>query len=217
MPLPMVHFAVAWALKDEPYARAFPQTFLLGANAPDSIHKRPGWTRADKDVSHLRDEQLTDPGRQARLTATRALLARKTGDPQTDAFTAGYCVHLFTDIIWLNLLYHPVYIARYRADPAPELTEKAAYYNDTNLADLALYRTLPWRPRLWDMLADTRPLGLEGLVSAQEVSLWRDHYLGFYDALDLSAYKPARYLTCEDIHTFIQEAIPLVQEQIARS
>lgn len=215
MPLPMVHFAVAWALKDEPYAKACPAAFLLGVNAPDSIHKRPGWTRGDKDVSHLRDGEISDPQRKIRLAATRALMARKTGDPETDAFTAGYCVHLFTDIFWLNLVYYPVYIARYQEAPHPTLNEKTAYYNDTDLADLALYRQLPWRAELWEMLALAKPLGLKGLISAQEVALWRDHYLGFYDALDIGRYKPALYLKDADTDGFIREAIPLVKEQIA--
>ena len=53
MPLPMVHLAVAHALKDEPFAKGDLAAYFLGANAPDSIHKREGWTGYDKDVSHI--------------------------------------------------------------------------------------------------------------------------------------------------------------------
>ena len=215
MPLPMVHLAVAHALKDEGFVGTDKAAYYLGANAPDSIHKREGWTRADKDQSHLRSGLQPQAGYEERIRRARALMEHTGGDTAAGSFRAGYAVHLLTDIEWVSSFYHPCYLARYRADPSPCQDVKAAYYNDTDLADLHLYAVSPWRPEVFSLLRRARGQALPGLVSAPEVEAWRDHILCFYAAMDQERYMAARYILPQDIDPFIARACRLIRAWLA--
>ena len=98
MPLPMVHLAVAYALKDEPFVGSDKAAYFLGSNAPDSIHKREGWTGHDKDVSHIRVDLPKTGQTEVFEKRIADLWAARTGDPGSDSFLAGCCVHLLTEI-----------------------------------------------------------------------------------------------------------------------
>lgn len=206
MPLPMVHLAVAHALRDEAFTGSDKAAYYLGANAPDSIHKRAGWTRHDKDVSHIRTD-LPKTG-QTEVIRQRIddLWANRTGDPKEDSFLAGCCVHLLTDMVWYVLLHEPYFQPHYKADPNPAQDMKTAYYNDTDLADLDLYNTCPWRKEVFSLLAGAEGLDFGDKVSARETELWRDHILQFYDNMELDRYIPARYILPADIKSFIEQA-----------
>ena len=214
MPLPMVHLAVAHALKDEAFAKGDPAAYFLGANAPDSIHKREGWTRHDKDISHLRIDLPADNKQEELRQRILALWADRTGDPREDSFLAGCCVHLLTDMVWYVLLHQPYFQPHYNADPNPAQDMKTAYYNDTDLADLDLYNTCPWRKEVFSLLAGAEGMDFGDMVSARETELWRDHILQFYDNMDMDRYIPARYILPEDIAAFITQATEYIREAL---
>lgn len=212
MPLPMVHLAVAYALKDEAFAGSDKAAFFLGANAPDSIHKREGWTGHDKDVSHIRLD-LPKTGQTAVFRERISKLwAARTGDPQQDSFLAGCCVHLLTDWVWGKYLRKPYFEPHYNTDPNPVQDMRTAYYNDTDLADLELYTSCPWRPEVFSLLAEARGIDFGDMVSARETELWRDHILQFFENMDMSRYVPARYILPENINAFISQAAEYVRE-----
>ena len=212
MPLPMVHLAVAHALENEAFAGADKAAYYLGANAPDSIHRRNGWTGRDKLISHLTVD-LPEENKHAILQERiLALWAKKTGDAPADSFRAGYVVHLLTDMVWNKYLYRPFYKPSYEADPAPVQDIKAAYYNDTDLADLELYQNEPWRAEVFTLLAQEEGRDFEDKVFAPEVAAWRDHILSFYDNMDLNRYQPVRYIQPEHIRTFVEQAAQLIRD-----
>jgi len=212
MPLPMVHLAVAYALKDEPFAGHDQAAYFLGANAPDSIHKRAGWTRHDKDVSHLRTD-LPKTGQTAVIRQRiDHLWASRTGDAKEDSFLAGCCVHLLTDWVWGKYLRVPYFVPHYEADPNPAQDMTTAYYNDTDLADLDLYNTCPWRKDVFALLQSAEGMDFGDKVSAREAELWRDYILNFYDNMDMARYIPARYIHPEDISAFITQAAEYIRE-----
>ena len=214
MPLPMVHLAVAYALKDEAFAGADKAAYYLGANTPDSIHKREGWTRHDKDVSHMRLD-LPKTG-QTEVIKKRILdmWAARTGEPEKDSFLAGCCVHLLTDWVWGKYLRKPYFEPHYNADPNPAQDMTTAYYNDTDLADLDLYNTCPWREEVFALLADVKGQDFGTMVSARETELWRDHILQFYDNMDMDRYIPARYIHPDDINAFITQAADYIRDTL---
>ena len=212
MPLPMVHLAVAYALKDESFVGSDKAAYFLGANAPDSIHKREGWTRLDKDVSHLRVD-LPQENKQNELEKRiLALWAARTGNTRDNSFLAGCCVHLLTDMVWYAMLHKPYFQPHYNADPNPAQDMKTAYYNDTDLADLDLYNACPWRPEVFSLLENAKGMDFGTMVSARETELWRDRILLFYDNMDMDRYIPARYILPEDINAFITQAADYVRE-----
>ena len=213
MPLPMVHLAVAYALKDEAFAQGDLAAYYLGANAPDSIHKREGWTRLDKDLSHIRTD-LPERGKQTEVIRRRIddLWSARTGNPKEDSFLAGCCVHLLTDWVWGKFLRKPYFEPHYNADPNPAQDIRTAYYNDTDLADLELYNTCPWRKEVFALLQDVQGQNFGTMVSARETELWRDYILNFYDTMDMDRYIPARYIHPEDIDAFIVQAAEYIRE-----
>ena len=212
MPLPMVHLAVAYALKDESFAGHDKAAYFLGANAPDSIHKREGWTAHDKDVSHLRVDVPKENKHAELEKRILALWTARTGDPKKDSFLAGCCVHLLTDVVWAKLLRRPYFEPHYNADPNPAQDMRTAYYNDTDLADLDLYNTCPWRSEVFSLLAGAEGMDFGDMVSARETELWRDHILQFYDNMDMDRYIPAKYILPEDINAFIEQAQAYIRE-----
>ncbi|MBQ2817015.1 MAG: hypothetical protein IJF16_03700 [Clostridia bacterium] len=212
MPLPMVHLAVAYELRDEAFAGADKAAYFLGANAPDSIHKREGWVSRDKQVSHLTLDLPKEDKHALLQERILALWAQREGEALADSFRAGYVVHLLTDMVWNKYLYHPIFKAAFEADAAPVQDINAAYYNDTDLIDLYLYQNEPWRAEVFGLLAQKSGYDFEDKVSSGEVELWRDHVLNFYDRMDLSKYKPVRYIQPEDIYSFIKQAADMTRE-----
>lgn len=212
MPLPMVHLAVAYALKDEPFVGSDKAAYFLGANAPDSIHKREGWTGHDKDISHLRLELPKSGQTEVFRKRIADLWSARTGNPDEDSFLAGCCVHLLTDWVWGKYLRKPYFEPHYNADPNPAQDMKTAYYNDTDLADLDLYNACPWRPEVFSLLENAKGMDFGTMVSARETELWRDRILLFYDNMDMDRYIPARYILPEDINVFITQAADYVRE-----
>jgi len=199
MPLPMVHLAVAHALALSP---ADPGDYYLGALAPDAIHMREGWVRADKDRSHLRDTPSGAlAGQQERIDRALALLS---GEP--DSFRLGYAVHLLTDALWVEEIIYGSYDAHYKADPAPVQSWKAAYYNDTDCIDFLLYRDLPWRDEVWSLLKHARGQNFEGLVSVKETEAWRDRCLHWFDNRSEGDYLPIRYISRKEADHFVLQA-----------
>ena len=211
MPLPMVHLAVAYALKDEAFAQGDLAAYFLGANAPDSIHKREGWTRRDKDVSHIRVDLPADNKQAVLEKRILDLWASRTENESENNFLAGCCVHLLTDLVWYAMLHKPYFQPHYNADPNPAQDMKTAYYNDTDLADLELYNTCPWRKEVFSLLENVQGQDFGTMVSARETELWRDHILQFYDNMDMDRYIPARYILPADINAFITQAADYVR------
>ncbi|MBO5252852.1 MAG: hypothetical protein J6C51_02795 [Clostridia bacterium] len=212
MPLPMVHLAVAHALSDEAFAGCDKAAYFLGANAPDSIHKREGWTGHDKDVSHVRLDLPKTGQTEVFRQRIADLWAARTGEPREDSFLAGCCVHLLTDWVWGKYLRKPYFEPHYQADPNPAQDMRTAYYNDTDLADLELYNACPWREEVFSLLAKAEGIAFGDMVSARETELWRDYILQFYDNMDMTRYIPARYILPEDINAFITQAADYVRE-----
>ena len=99
------------------------------------------------------------------------------------------------------------YDARYRADPAPAQSWKAAYYNDTDCLDLSLFEHAPWRAEVWALLKQARGRNLEGLVSVQETEAWRDRCLSWFDGRTESDYQPLKYISPTDVEAFVERAV----------
>lgn len=214
MPLPMVHFAVARELVPQEFIREQKAEYFLGAIAPDGIHMREKAQPDAKPVSHLR---ILPDGRQigpTDFTWKNHILAflPDKADPGY-ALRLGYVVHLLTDFYWTDLFYHAFYTARYAADASPTKDERMAYYNDTDLLDDELYNQ-PWRAQIWELLTEAKGLDLSPLCSRDEMLLWRDRTLTWFDKLDLSGYDKQKYVFMEDLESFFKTAVAHIAEDL---
>lgn len=211
MPLPMVHISVAALLEQRGIVTVSDRgAYYLGSIAPDAIHMRKDPAPDAKIISHLNARSPEKIGRAAEFRA--AFPDYEAGGVSHD-FLQGYLVHVLTDIYWKQEFYDG-FVERYRADPAPVQEERTAYYNDTDVADIRLYHTLPERKEIWALLEKAKGCTLEGLITGEEADLWNVRTLAWYD--QPREYLPVRYATEESIRTFVENAAALVGNYLAR-
>jgi len=203
MPLPIVHLAIAFAVHERVERCPTPE-FLLGSLAPDAIHMRPGTTRADKRRTHLQNTSAADWPR-----PLRDWMARHVGhDPTFREFIRGYAAHLLADRLWAGTA-----LQEFRRAAPAELDDgglKALYYRELDQVDVNLFRTEPWPPCAWSMLATAPAMEAPGLLTANEIDRWRTRTLAWFDD---PAHDPGivpAYLTEERVHIFVGEARDMV-------
>jgi hypothetical protein len=205
MPLPMVHLAVAMEMHK--ILRVDPRcAFLLGSIAPDAIHMRPGTGPTDKQRVHLFDGG--DPDHQR----VRALLQQFGAYQGADlGFSAGYAAHVLTDRFWEETIGGP-FRASFPGDIDPQV-RRTLYYQETDQIDFDLYHQAPWRDAVWEKLASCQPQDFAGLVSADEITRWRDRNLTWFGTLKQEPSIIPTHITRIQIEAFILQAAPRIMEK----
>jgi len=207
MPLPMVHISVAALLEERGIVSVTDRAaYYLGSIAPDAIHMRKDPAPDAKIISHL---NARNPENIANITAFRAAFPKYEAAGASPDFLMGYLVHVLTDLYWKREFYDG-FVERYNADPEPVQEVRTAYYNDTDVADIRLYHTLPRREEIWALLRTAKGDDLPGLITGEEADLWNARTLCWYDAP--REYLPVRYATEESIRAFIESAAGLIAE-----
>jgi hypothetical protein len=202
MPLPMVHLAVAVQMHKLLDSTASPD-FLLGSIAPDAIHIRAGSGRDDKRRVHL--SEFNDPGNER----VRAFL-EQIGACGKLGFAEGYASHILTDRLWVERFY-----AFFTNEKTPHLTHeewRTLYYLETDQIDFDLYHQAPWRSDVWSWLSSAQPKDFGSLLTANEISRWRDRTLIWFDQLKKEPKITPVYFTSTDVQHFIGHAAEKVLE-----
>ncbi|MFO7698232.1 MAG: hypothetical protein R6X16_13900 [Anaerolineae bacterium] len=200
MPLPMVHLTVAVTMLADLNFPRVPE-FLLGNLAPDAIHMREGWTPDDKRRTHLflSSGDLSTGADGAVLALLASWNDRVTG---IEPLHLGYAVHLLTDLRWREQIWLPLK-GRLPGDLGYQ-EERALYYRETDEVDRLLFESAPWRPEVWRLLATARQADVPGMVSAQEIDLWRQRTLHWFEQL-APASEPLAYLSLELVQDFARD------------
>jgi len=215
MPLPMVHLLVGKSMIDIEFGVNDLGQFYLGLIAPDAIHMRAGVGRAEKNGTHLLpnvDAQITHIG-EAEQSRTVLDFVHEHLDKFDADFLWGYGVHLLTDLLWTHRIYM-AFTKKYEEDPAPVQERQQAYYNDADLADIALYRESPWRAAIWTILQQTKAADFSPLLSAQEIDAWNHRTLNWYDEKEPAMYHPIKYLTKATVEAFIPQCAKAIHDVI---
>jgi hypothetical protein len=196
----MVHCAIAILLAA--HRQSLPSApFLLGSIAPDAIHMRPAAERADKHRTHLDDP--ADTPDHAHL---QALLGRYAGAAEPLAqFTAGYVAHILADRLWLRTVV-PSFRAQLPTDIDPDAA-RSLYYQETDQVDFNLYHHSPWRPMVWAQLVEAMAPQYDPLLRAQEIDLWRQRTLRWFDTLKQEPRITPAYITDAVVEGFIKQAV----------
>lgn len=208
MPLPMVHLAVAVTI-EELRGQPLSPAFLLGSIAPDAIHMRPGAEQADK----LRVHFLDQPGVLDRERLGGLLTRHRSGAPDCAGFVEGYAAHVIADAVWYRRVVEP-FFRRVTPDLSQEELRRV-YYQDTDQIDFDLYRGVPWRARVWKLLAASCPCDCEGLLTVGEIERWRDRTLDWFDTLKKEPMIRPVYITAMDVAGFVPPAAREIVEQFA--
>lgn len=199
MPLPMVHLAVAREYaKGKSDLISCPE-YYLGSISPDAIHMRANAQKSDKKITHLSAED----GESWKANVTGFISRSK--DKSDYNFILGYGIHILTDIIWNETLFRE-FKQKYENDPVPIQEMTWAYYNDTDKLDFDMYREFEWREEIWELLKKAKSVGIDGILSSDEIEAWKYRTLHWFDKGESEHKNPIRYIFLDDIYVFIQRA-----------
>lgn len=196
MPLPMVHLSVA-VLAEKELGIMNRSAYYLGSIAPDGIHMQEHWTGEDKKRSHLGVRGTDDP------SGVMEFLTGGVLDTDRD-YCIGYALHCLTDLYW-NMQVIKEFDSRYGENPSSVLPAKEAYYSDTDQIDIHLYRTMPERDEVWELLQKAQGTDLPGILSAKAVALWNERTLCWYNQERVFSI-PITYITLQTVTDFLPKA-----------
>jgi hypothetical protein len=208
MPLPMVHLGIAFQLAI-PLDRFPSPAFLLGSIAPDAIHTRAGADGVAKRIVHLNEPHDT-----TEHDAIRKLL-HQYSQMKTSLlhFAAGYAAHLLADRLWNRTIIQPIQARCAASMDAPAL--RALYYLETDQLDFNLYHQITWRSQAWDLLERAVAPDFPPLLTAQEVDLWRQQTLQWFDKLKQEPKIVPRHITDNDVASYTCEAVAAIGQQFS--
>jgi len=236
MAFPFTHLCVAWRVLeklqnlDENHAAAF----LLGSLAPDAVHYRKGYVGAGmagigaaKKISHLcpvSDEkwgQVTDNGGWVKCVrnflATHSTYTGENCWVEANCFTStsnenaivhafvqGYAAHVLTDIHNNRTLWD-TFRAKYPEEAAKGYASE--YYADLKEIHTRLFLEFPATTEIMALLAKAVPVGIPGLVTAEEVRDLQENILHveFKDAR-IEAPRAYKFTTYDDTLNYIESA-----------
>lgn len=205
MPLPMVHLSIAMQVCEK--LNIIPSAqLLLGSIAPDAIHMRTNVGREDKDVTHFRDKPELD-----RLKRVKSMYESYQKREEAD-FIKGYCIHLLTDFYWVDTI-----IQNFEKNLPEGYTKnerQSLYYLETDQIDFNLYRNMPWRPEVWQSLQGAIPMDMSPLLTAAEISLWRDRVVDWFDKIKQEPKIVPQYITDSMVDGFMAEASSFILDQL---
>ena len=213
MPLPMVHLAVAVRLVAAGESTDSPESadsaeFYLGSIAPDAIHTRDGAGRSEKLDTHFAQGYP----RQFDLGALGAMLTAHRAGGKLVSFAEGYTAHVLTDRLWQDTV-----AAAFRQrmqQQGLEAERRALYYRDCDKLDFDIYDAAPWRPTVWGYLSTAAARDFAPLLTATEISAWRDRVLGWFDKNAPMRLHTVTQISPGDVETFIDRAVVEVADHI---
>ena len=193
MALSMVHLLLArsWARGHEAYLEC--PEFYLGAISPDAMHVRFHDDKSRKDEFHLGNWGSVHVGR-----------VHEYWRDHFTPFDVGYGIHALTDGYWVPSVKRdfPAMV-----DPALDALIPALYYNDVRQTDFRLYAESPERPRIFALLRAAVPPWDHPMLTAAELSEWRDDQFSFYEG-PCPHDAPVRYVDVAYVGRFIDRMVP---------
>jgi hypothetical protein len=219
MPYPMTHLYIADRILDlRPMPEENAASFLLGGIAPDGVHFRPGFTGADKKITHLCPVSDERWGRVTENDKWLGLvLDYKNTKAPADAFILGYCAHIISDICNNRELWIPYF------QNNPEDAGKgygSDYYKEWEQIDARLFQELKPGSRIINLLPKAKSRHMPGLVTAAEIDAIRGNVLFADDIFISYPNKPPadtsnlRYLSFERVKQMIDDAAVSAEKEL---
>jgi hypothetical protein len=186
MPLPMVHLNVAVLFAETLQGHVERGPFYLGNVAPDSIHMREGWTRADKENTHFNPKDKNEGDYVEQLKKRYSTYIQQHADEGWKWFVRGYFMHVLTDFYWFRSV-HPQFVEQVTlTDQNSGITRTKdelgrLYYQETDQIDFNLYQQASWSEEVWQMLEIAPGYDVDDLLTAEEILRWRDRTFSFFN------------------------------------
>jgi len=211
MPWTMIHLGVAGNLTDKFKINEIPD-FYLGAVAPDAVHYRENYVREFKDISHL---CAANDNHDVILDNAKNFILKNISHEHRD-FYIGYDVHVMTDVYWAKTL-GAGFRMRYREDKNPIYPQSGdAYNNDMCILDLELYRKYKYASANMAFFLKSRPIGIDDLVSAEEVRACFDGIRQIKNRFDenKSENESPKYIFYDEVLHFIDETAVKIDQYL---
>jgi hypothetical protein len=211
MAFPLTHLLVAHAiLESRPLPRQDGAQFLLGSISPDAVHYREEFTGdgkakigPTKKITHLCPVSAERWGQVTDNNGWVSCVKNFLREHPNDSFAAGYAVHALTDI-YNNLTIWDKFRTNHPDEAAKGYT--SGYYIDLRHIDTQLYFEYEGVAEIFALLAKAKPVGLDGLVFAEEVNAIQQNLLHEqYADVQPSAHK-CEFVTLDDTLAFIKSA-----------
>jgi hypothetical protein len=209
----MVHLAVAHAVVLQSVCDGTGE-FYLGTLAPDAVHLRSGMQRQEKRRTHFYEKTGASPRLPLDLDRIRQALCQCWEGNEGAAAMEGYAVHLLTDAQWHDEVILP-YRERIRGDGRWD-EMPGLYYRDCDAVDGELFICCPWRPEVWTALRRARPQAFDGLLTAEEVSRWRDRSLARLEADSGGTDRWPLYLETPEVLAFVKKTAADIGRTLSR-
>ena len=199
MALSMVHLLVArrWAQRRPAYFDC--PEYYLGAISPDAMHVRFHDDKSRKNEFHL-----------GNWGSVHAQGVHAYWREHFSPFDVGYGIHALTDGHWV-----PAVKQDFPQIVRDDAIIPALYYNDVYQTDFRLYAEEPQRPLLFSMLSSAVPPQDHPLLTAQELSQWRDSQFEFYRR-PCPYCAPVRFVDVAYVKRFLDSLIPMLDEITGR-
>lgn len=203
MPFTMIHLGVAHNLLDKLKIKEIPD-YYLGSISPDAVHCRENFKREYKNISHLHsahdDIELL-------MNDTKDFILKNNSHEYRD-FYLGYGVHIITD-----LYCRPDSKDKIPVQNLKDLTIED-YFQDMSILDLELYKKYEYKAEIWKYFSKCRPIGIDGLVSAEEVMAWYNGVQESFDKNESKHTNPSKYILYDDVLNFMEEAAIKIYKDI---
>lgn len=170
MAYPMTHLCIAWDLAPNLPVQDV-GAFLLGTLAPDAY--RHG--KAEKSLSDRAASHLSDPDTSLWMTRITERF-RGAGAMEHADFQLDYCLHLIVDVFWQEAIILPLA----KKNLLEDTWSYQEYAHDMAIFDVKLYHDADCEAHLWPYLRVAEPIGLDDMISAEQVSTERDLTLTWY-------------------------------------
>lgn len=214
------HLAIALELMKRWGKHQRPELFLAGNVCPDGIQARQNYQRSMKLHTHFRDgipdyafglpENLTIFHQRIHQFAKEHL---KANLPNQELYL-GYLTHILADEIFM-LTVRPEFMKKIAVLGLTDRDAKTFehFTFDVNQIDFRLAREYPGMETAYQILKDSEPYAIEGMVTEKELTRSREWILDFFFEHAPTPEAPV-YYTYERALQFIKEAVDIIEVRI---
>jgi len=210
MPTPFIHLCAAKRLIDILHVQD-KASFYLGSISPDAFYLTPTYYDVDgKYETHMTAHLTKKDFKKWKDTVLEFITNKADSD-----FYLGYGVHILTDICWKETVFNS-FVNKCTANGYSYEKTRIMYYNDAEKYDLEFFERYDLKSDVWGFLSDCKGIGIEGLVTAEEVFSWKENTLRFFDNNPNKRSSPPEHLTYEIVSDFISNSAVIISDMLKK-
>ena len=171
MPFPMTHLLIAKNILEVNTKIKDEASFLLGSISPDSVHFRNNYTGEYKKISHLciGNENWGECTNNDEWWENVLIFLNDNKDADNFDFYLGYCVHIFSDILWNISFWSPYRFDCIKKHGKLKEDDDKKWRQECNDIDYFLYNELKNDRNLWLNIETSCGIDIPQIAFAEEI------------------------------------------------